>query len=313
MAAYLLRRLGSSLVVLLGLSLLAFALVRLAPGDTVTAMLGVHHNPSDAEALRERYGLDKPLPVQYGIWLSRVARGDFGRSISGRAVVAELGDALPVTLELMLLSLGFAVAVGLPLGVLAALRRNRPADLVATFAGLVGISIPGFWLGTLLILLFALMLRWLPAGQFVDADVDLAANLRHMVLPGLALGTAVAAVIMRMTRASMLEVIRQDYVRTAQAKGLPRRSVVFKHALRNAVIPVLTVVGIQAGYLLGGSVVIEEVFSLNGVGRLALRAIGNRDYPLLQTVILMIGTAFVLINLTVDLVVAWVDPRIKRG
>jgi len=312
MLAYLLRRLVVSLTALLGLTVLAFFLVRLVPGDTVTALLGMNYSEAEAEAIREAYRLDEPLVVQYGIWLGSLVRGDMGISASGRPVSAELADALPVTLQLMAMSLLFAVALGVPLGVLAAVRRSGPVDYAASFAGLLGVSVPGFWLGTLLILVFALKLRWLPSGLYVPPGPEpdqLAANLRHMLLPSVALGAAVLGVIMRMTRASMVDVLGSDFVRTARAKGLHPRAVVFKHALRSGLIPVLTVVGIQAGYLLGGSVVIEEVFSLSGVGRLVLRAVGERDYPLLQAAILLIGTGFLTINLLVDVVVAWVDPR----
>ncbi len=311
MLGYLLRRLAVSLLVLLALSLLAFFLVRLVPGDTVTALLGTQYNVEDAAALRERYGLDKPLIVQYALWLGRMAQLDLGQSVSGRSVAGELADALPVTAQLMIMSLGLAVLIGIPLGLAAAMRHNRPTDYLAGFFGLIGLSVPGFWLGTLLILLFALVLGWLPSGRFVPLTEDPMANLRHMILPALALGAAVTAVIMRMTRMSMLDVTRQDYIRTARAKGAPPRRVVFGHVLRNGLIPVLTIVGIQAGYLLGGSVVIEEVFSLNGVGRLVLRAIRSRDYQLLQAAILLIGSAFIFINFAVDLTYALVDPRVR--
>jgi peptide/nickel transport system permease protein len=312
MTAYLLRRIGISLLLLLGVSIVAFSMVRLIPGDTVTVMLGMHHDEQRAAALRERYGLDRPLATQYVIWLGQVLRGDLGHSFyTGRPVGATIVDRLPVTLQLAGIALGFAVVVGIPLGIASAVRQNRPVDYGASFLGLVGISIPGFWLGTILILFVSLWLGWLPSGGFVGITVDPVLNLRHMIMPGLALGTAVAAVIMRMTRSSMLEVIRQDYVRTARAKGQVERIVIMRHALRNALIPVITVVGLQAGYLLGGSVVIEEVFALPGVGRLVFQSINSRDYLLLQGVVLFIATAFVLINLVVDLLYGLLDPRIR--
>ncbi len=313
MLAYLTRRIGISLVVLLGLSLLAFFMVRLVPGDTAAAMLGVQYSEDAAAAMRQRYGLDRPMVVQYGLWLGHVARFDFGRSVTGRAVTAEIAAAFPVTLQLMAMSLTLAVLTGIPLGILAAVRRNRVFDHAAGLAGLLGLSVPGFWLGTLLIIVFALWLGALPSGGFVAFTDDPAANLRHMILPAIALGGAVAAVLMRMTRASMIEAISQDYVRTARAKGLSRVKVIGRHALRNALTPVLTIAGIQAGYLLGGSVVIEEVFAINGLGRLVLRAIGDRDYLLLQAVILLIGAAFLMINLLVDVLYACIDPRIRVG
>ncbi|NBC11340.1 MAG: ABC transporter permease subunit [Planctomycetes bacterium] len=313
MLSYLLRRVLISLLVLFGLSVGVFGLVRLVPGDTAAALLGARYTEADAAALRQELGLDQPLVVQYGIWLRGAAVGDFGETIDGQPVAARIADALPVTLELMIIALGFAVVVGIPLGALAAVRRNRPTDHAAGFLGLMGLSVPGFWLGTLLILLFALVLGWLPSGGFVPITQDPVGNLAHMLLPGVALGLAVMAVVLRMTRASMLEVMPQAYVRAARARGLGRVSVVFRHALRNALIPVMTIIGIQAGYLLGGSVVIEEVFSLNGLGRLILYAINDRDYPLLQGAIMLVGTAFLAINLLVDIAYAWVDPRVRTG
>lgn len=313
MFAYLVRRIAISLLVLIGLSIGVFAMVRFVPGDTVTAMLGTNYNEADAAALREQLGLDQPVPMQYVIWVGNVVQGDFGETINGQSVTGEILAALPVTVELMLISLGIAVMVGIPLGVLAAAHQNTPIDGAVGLIGLIGLSVPGFWLGTLLILLFALRAGWLPSGGFVALTRDPAANLSHIVLPGIALGAAVAAVVLRMTRASMVEVINQPYVRVARAKGVGRARVIFRHALRNGMIPVLTIIGIQAGYLLGGSVVIEEVFSLNGLGRLILRAIGDRDYALLQAAILLVGTSFLTINLLVDVVYAVIDPRVRVG
>jgi len=313
MFAYLVRRIAISFIVLFGLSVGVFAMVRLVPGDTVTAMLGTNYNQADAQRLREQLGLDQPVPVQYFIWIGNVAQGDFGQTIAGQPVTGAIADALPVTLELVAVALGFAILFGIPLGIIAAVRRNGPADAAAGFIGLIGLSVPGFWLGTLLILLIALRAGWLPSGGFVAIARDPVANVRHMILPGLALGAAVAAVVLRMTRASMVEVVTQQYVRVARAKGVSRLRVTLMHALRNALAPVLTIIGIQAGYLLGGSVVIEEVFSLNGLGRLILRAIGDRDYALLQAAILFIGSAFLLINLMVDLIYAAIDPRVRIG
>ncbi len=313
MLAYLLKRLGISLIVLIGLSVVVFSLVRLVPGDTVTAMLGVNYSEADAAALRQRYGLDRPLVMQYAMWIGRVASGDLGTSISGRPVGAEIAEALPVTLELLAISLAMALVLGIPLGVAAGVRRNRLADYAAGLAGLIGLSVPGFWLGTLMILLFSLKLGWLPSGTYVSPAENLMGNLRHLLMPGVALGAAVTAVVMRMTRTSMIEVIAQDYVRTAKAKGVGRTGVVYRHALSNAMIPVMTIIGIQAGYLLAGSVVIEEVFSLSGVGRLMLRALGDRDYMLLQAAVLMVGSLFILINLAVDVLYTLIDPRVRTA
>jgi peptide/nickel transport system permease protein len=300
--------------VLLGVSLVAFALVRLVPGDPVTALLGPGYNEEQATVLRQKYALDRPVPVQYFAWLGRVVQGDFGESFfTGEPVLRSIISRLPVTLELTVIGILFAIVVGVPLGIVSAIRPGRFVDHAARVVGLLGISVPGFWLGTVLILLMSLRLGWLPSGRFVPLWEDPAENLRRMILPGLALGTAVAAVVMRTARSAMLEVVGQEYVRTARAKGLSNRLVLLRHALRNALVPVVTVIGLQAGYLLGGSVVIEQVFSLPGIGRLALQAITTRDYLLLQGTILFVALAFVLMNLLVDLLYARLDPRIGYG
>ncbi len=314
MTQYIIKRLLIAIPVLLGISVAAFFLVRIIPGDTVTVLLGTHYTETQAEALRQRLGLDKPLWTQYFIWLGQVLRGDFGQSAyTGRPVLAVIFDRLPVTLQLAGMSILFAMIVGIPLGVISALHRRQIRGYAASFVGILGISVPGFWLGTILILAFSLKLGWLPSGGFVGINVDPIDNLRHMVLPVLALGTAVAAVVVRMTRSSMLNILKQDYVRTARAKGASENKVVYRHALKNAMIPVITIIGLQAGYLIGGSVVIEQVFSLPGVGRLALQAIGNRDYALLQGVVLFVAVAFVVVNLVVDVLYALFDPRIRLG
>lgn len=314
MLKYTLNRLLIALPVLVGISIISFFIVRFVEGDTATAMLGAHYSEEEAAALRERYGLDRPLAVQYGIWIGNVIRGDFGQSaFTGQPVLEAILERLPVTGQLVAFSILFALLIALPLGVLAAVRRGGASDFSVTFLGLLGISVPGFWLGTLLILGLSLHLGWLPSGGFIMWSVDPWENIRHMILPSLALGGAVAAVIMRMTRSAMLDVLGEDYIKLARSKGLPRRSWILKHALRNALIPVVTVTGIQAGYLLGGSVVIEQIFSLPGIGMLSLQAINDRDYVLLQGTVLFVGVCFVLINLLVDLLYAWLDPRIKYG
>ncbi len=314
MLKYTLNRLLIALPVLVGISIISFFIVRLVPGDTVTAMLGAHYSEEEAQALRETYGLDQSLVTQYALWIGNVVRGDLGQSaFTGQPVLAAILERLPVTVQLVAMSVGFALLMALPLGILAAVRRGGPGDFSVTFLGLLGISVPGFWLGTLLILGFSLYLGWLPSGGFIMWSVDPVENLRHMILPALALGGAVAAVIMRMTRSAMLDVLGEDYVKLARAKGMPPRVWILKHAFRNALIPVVTITGIQAGYLLGGSVVIEQIFSLPGIGMLSLQAINNRDYALLQGTVLFVGVCFVLINLLVDLLYAWLDPRIKYG
>ncbi|WP_245752138.1 ABC transporter permease [Planifilum fulgidum] len=312
LAKYLLKRIALSIPVLFGISVLVFLLVRLVPGDTVTVMLGAQYNEEQAQMLREKYGLDRPVHVQYALWISNLMKGDFGHStFTGQPVLTAILERLPVTLELTAISVLFALVVGIPLGIQAAVRRNRWMDYLATVFGLSGISIPGFWLGTLLILLFSLKWGWFPSGGYVAIWEDPLGNLQTMAMPGIALGTAVAAVVMRITRSSMLEVLDQEYIKMARIKGAPERIVVRRHALRNALIPVVTVLGIQVGYLLGGSVVIEQIFSLPGVGQLVLQAITNRDYALLQGSILFIAVSFVVINLLVDLLYTLIHPRIR--
>lgn len=308
---YLMQRLLAAVPVLIGVSIVAFALVRLVPGDPVTVLLGPGYNEEQASVLRERYALDRSLPVQYLAWASRAVRGDLGESFfTGQTVASAILERLPVTLQLTVIGVLFAVLLGVPLGVASALRPNRALDHAARVVGLFGISVPGFWIGSLLILLVSLRLGWLPSGRFVPIWEDPLENLQRMILPGVALGLAVAAVVLRTARSAMLEVIGQDYVRTARAKGLSEPRVLVRHALRNAMVPVLTVLGLQVGYLLGGSVVIEQVFSLPGVGRLALQAIGSRDYALLQGTILFVAVVFIVVNLVVDLLYARLDPRI---
>ena len=311
MLGFVVRRLAGSLLVLLGLSIVVFMMVRLVPGDTATALLGMQQDEESAAALREKYALDQSWPVQYAAWVGQLAQGNLGESITGSQVSGELAGAIPVTLELAGLSLLFAVIVGPPLGMLAAVWRGKAADGLVSMLSVLGLSVPGFWVGTMLILIFALWLGVLPSGRYVPLSEGLVANLRHMAMPVFALGLAVAAVLARMTRASMLEAHGLGHVRTAKAKGLKPKDVTLRHVARNGLLPVLTIAGLQAGYLLGGSVVIEAVFSLNGLGTLTLRALGNRDYPLLQATILLIGGVFLLVNLVVDLAVAAADPRIR--
>ncbi|MDQ0163252.1 ABC transporter permease [Aeribacillus alveayuensis] len=312
MVKFILKRIFIAIPVLFGISIIAFFLVRLVPGDTVTAMLGANYNEEQAEVLRSKYGLDKPLMVQYFIWISNVLQGDFGEStFTSQPVISAIMERLPVTIELTILSLLFAIIIAIPLGSIAAIRRNTLIDYFASFFGLIGISIPRFWLATIMILLLSLKMGRLPSGGFVSFFEDPIANLQCMVMPVIAMGTSVGAVIMRMTRSTMLEVIGQEYIKMARAKGVPNSLLVWKHALKNALIPVVTVIGIQAGYLMGGTVVIEQIFSLPGIGLLALQAITNRDYALLQGTILFIASAFVIINLFVDIIYAFLDPKIR--
>lgn len=309
---YVLRRLLVAIPVLFGITLVSFFSVRLVPGDTVTALLGANYSEAQATALRAQYGLDQPLYTQYIIWMKNVLQGDLGYStFTNQPVVEVIVERLPVTLQLALLAVILALVIAIPLGTLAAVRKNSAFDYGASFLGMFGLSIPNFWLGTILILVLSLTFGWLPSGGFVPFFVDPIANLKSMIMPSLALGTAVAAVVLRMTRSSMLEVLSAEYVKMARAKGVSERRLIFKHALKNAFVPIITVIGIQVGYMMGGSVVIEQIFSLPGIGRLALQAINNRDYALLQGTILFIAMAFVLINLVVDLIYAYVNPKIR--
>ena len=315
MTAYLAGRLVSLIPVLWGVSVVVFLLVHLLPGDAVQMFLGtqVALGPQQMDELRRLFGIDKPLPLQYLDWIGRVLRGDFGISLrTGQPVLPTILARLPISIEITLLALAAALVIALPMGVVAALRRGTAVDALVTAVGLVGLSVPNFWLAAMLLILLA-NLPIASVGVYVRFSANPVANLTVMVLPALSLGLSLAAVIMRFVRSSLLEVLGEDYVRTARAKGLVERIVIDRHALRNALIPVITVIGFQAGYLLGGTVVIEEVFALPGMGRLALNAIGQRDYPVIQGVVLLIAGLFVLTNLAVDVLYSVVDPRVRYG
>jgi len=315
--AFIAARLLSLIPVLWGVSVLVFLLIHLIPGNALQMFLGtqVEMTPAQLDQLRRLFGLNKSLPLQYADWLGRLLRGDFGVSLrTSRAVLPDILNRLPVSAELTLLALLVALAIAVPVGILSALRRGTPADAVIRILGLVGLSIPNFWLGTMLLLL--LPGRVLPIasiGVYLRFFANPIGNLTVMVLPAFSLGIALAAVVMRFVRSSLLEVLGADYIRTARAKGLRELLVIDRHALRNALIPVITVIGFQAGYLLGGTVVIEEVFALPGMGRFALAAINQRDYPVVQGVVLIIAVLFVLTNIAVDVLYAYVDPRVRYG
>ena len=312
MRAYLLRRAGASLIVLLVASVVVFAGVRALPGDPALALAGEDRSPKALQAIRDKYGLDDPVPVQYVNWLGHVVRGDFGSSTrTGLGVGSTILDRLPVTLELAFLSLLVAIAIGLSLGVVAAVRRGSLADYVGSTAALVGLSVPHFWLGLMLILIFAIALGILPASGFVPLFADPIDNLRHMIMPAVVLGTGFAAVIFRQTRAAMLESLSADYVRTARAKGLSEREVVASHALRNSLLTVVTIVGLQLGLLISGAVVTEQVFVLPGFGKLTLDAVFTRDYPIIEGVVLLTTLGYVLINFAVDMLYSVLNPRIR--
>jgi peptide/nickel transport system permease protein len=301
---YIVRRLILLLPVLLGVSLVSFGLLQLVPGDPALILAGEEATEEVLTRIRHEYGLNQPLPVQFLAYLRHAVTGDLGISIQSRQPVAVLlGQRFPFTLKLAFLAILVSATIGVIAGVIAATRRNSPLDLAALLGSLVGISLPIFWLGLLAILVFAVKLRWLPAGG--------TGTLAHLILPALVLGAASSAVIARTTRASMLEVLRQDYVRTARAKGVGERVVIYRHALKNAMIPILTVFGLEFGYNLGGAVLTETVFSLPGVGRLIVEGIFARDYPVVQGALLLVATTFVLVNLLTDVAYAFFDPRIR--
>jgi peptide/nickel transport system permease protein len=300
---------------LLGVTVLTFLFIRLIPGDAIAARLGTSTalSPEQLASLRAYFGLDQPLHQQYWNWLTSMLRGDFGYSIrTGRPVLVEITERLPATLELAAAATLIAVAIGLPLGLLSAMRPRSRIDVLARIGGLIGLSLPSFWLGTLIIVFFSLYLRWLPnTGGFVDFVHDPLRNIELIVLPAVTLGVALAAATMRMTRSAMLDVLSADYVRTAWAKGLRRSLIVRRHVLKNGLIVVVTLLGIQVGQLLGGAVVVEEIFSIPGVGRMLLAAIVQRDYALVQGGVLAIAILFVALNIVVDVLYGYLDPRIR--
>jgi peptide/nickel transport system permease protein len=311
---YLLVRLYSMGLTLLGLTVLIFLMLRLIPGTVVEQMIGADAVVSAAMVaqLKAFFGLDQPWYLQYARWIGGLVQGDLGTSWrTGKPVVQLIAERLPVTLELTALAVAFALVLGLIAGIVSAVRRDRAIDNVTRVAALLGLSVPVFWQGTMLILFLSVYLRWMPPVVWVGLSADPLRNLTIMLLPALCLGTASAANIARTTRACMLDVLGSEYIRTAAAKGLRPRLVVLKHALRNAFIPIVTVVGLQIGILLGGSVVVEEVFTLPGVGRLVLWSIYQRDYPLTQSTILFVAVMFMAINLIVDVLYAYLDPRIR--
>jgi peptide/nickel transport system permease protein len=312
---YIIRRLIQALFLVWGCATLVFFMVRLIPGDPVVQMLGPEYTPEAAEAIRVKLGLDAPFHIQYLRWFGNVLTGDLGGSIAtGETVVGIIANGLPKTLSLATLSFLIATAIAVPAGIVAALRRNTVFDYAASVVAFIGVSMPSFWFGILLILVFAVRLRWLPAIGYADPTEDgVVAWLERLILPSLAIGAAYSAILMRFVRAGLLEVLSSDYVRTARAKGVREHAVVLRHAMRNALIPVVTVIGIQLALLLSGTVVVETVFSIRGIGRILVAAIFDRDYPIVQGVILLIAVTFVMANLLVDIVYTFLDPRIRYG
>ena len=312
MRKYVLRRLLVASASLAIASLAVFSLPRLIPGDAVQLMLDERAYGKDLEDLRAKLGLDQPIYLQYFEWLGRVVRGQLGESLwTRRPVIDELARRLPVSLELGLMALCFSISIALPVGIVAAVRQDSFADYVTRSLAILGLSVPGFWIATLAVLLPAIWWGWSPPIQFTEFSVDPWAHVSQFVLPAVILGVASAAAIMRLTRAMLLDVLRQDYVRTAWAKGVSERCVVLKHSLKNALIPVVTVLGIQVAQILGGTVIFETIFGLPGMGRFLFDAINQRDYPVIQGINLLIVTVVVVMNLTVDAFYAYLDPRIR--
>lgn len=332
MKRYLLKRLLLIIPVLLGVSIIVFFLVRLAPGDPAKVLAGEHASPEFIQAVRDKWGLDKPLYIQYFIWLQSVLRGDFGTSIATHApVLEEIFNRFPATLELSIVAMFIAIFVGVTAGIISAVRQYSIFDYLSMTGALFGISMPVFWLGLMLMLIFGLRLDLFPISGRLSPEIALRTitglylldalltgngrafidALSHLILPGVALGTIPAALIARMTRSSMLEVIRQDFIRTERAKGLPERMVIYKHALRNALIPIVTVIGMEFGLLLGGAILTETVFAWPGLGRYTVDAVYARDYPAIQGAVLFIALTFVVVNLLTDLLYAYINPRIR--
>jgi len=334
LTSYIIRRVLSLIPTLLGVSIIVFLFLRMIPGDPALALGGEHATEKTVERIREEFGLNKPLHEQYVTYMSKVLRGDLGRSIlSKRPIADEIRVRFPATVELSVCALAVALIVGLPAGIISATKRNTIFDNVAMVGSLLGISMPIFWLGLMLNWFFAVQLGWLPSVTRLDAGIELQriTNLlivdsiltgnaeallnaiQHLILPAIALGTIPMAIIARMTRSAMLEVLEQDYVRTARAKGLVERVVIIKHALKNALLPIITIIGLQVGVLLSGAVLTETIFAWPGIGRWLYLSILSRDYPIVQGMALFITVLFLLVNLLVDISYAMVDPRIRYG
>jgi len=328
---YIIKRLLQIIPVVLGVTLITFALIHLAPGDPVITMLGQHATQHEIDEARAKFGLDQPLYIQYFIWLSDVLHGDLGRSIiSHEQVTIEIGSRFPNTIELAIAAMIFAILIGVIAGIVSATKQYSVADYSVMGVALFGISMPVFWLGIMLMMIFGVFLGWLPIGGRIDLLIPfnritgfmvfdsiitgngaaLISVLTHLILPAIALGTIPMAIIARTTRSSMLEILRQDFIRTERAKGLSERKVIYKHAIRNAMVPVVTVIGLNFGLLLSGAILTETVFSWPGVGRLIVDSVYDRDYPLVIGCILVFALVFVIVNLITDLLYTYIDPRI---
>jgi peptide/nickel transport system permease protein len=312
MTNFFLKRVVILVVTLLFVSMTIFAVLMVIPGDPAQIILGIHATPETLQALRHKLGLDQPFIVQYLRYIKGLFLGDLGRSITYDVPIGTLIlSRLPVSIPLAILSMVFAIILAIPLGIYSSLHRNQPGDYGIMVFSQVGLAVPAFWAGILLILVFAVTLNWFPAGGFPPWGEDPVKALKSLLLPALSLGIVRAAVLTRMTRSSMLEILGEDYIRTARSKGLSERMVIYKHAFRNAIVPVITIIGLQTGDLLAGAIIIENVFHLPGVGRLVFEAIGQRDLPVIQGVVLFIAALIVLINFVTDLAYAYLDPRIR--
>jgi peptide/nickel transport system permease protein len=312
MTTYLIKRIFILMVTLLLVSITIFAVLMVIPGDPAQIILGIHATPETLQGLRQKLGLDQSVTVQYVRYMKNLAAGDLGRSITYDVPIHSLIlSRLQVTVPLAILSMIFAIALSIPMGIYSALHRNRAGDYGIMVFSQIGLAVPAFWAGILLILLFAVTLHWFPAGGFPTWGGDPVKALNALLLPALSLGMVRAAVLTRMTRSSMLEILGEDYIRTARSKGLSERRVIYKHAFRNAIIPVITIIGLQIGDLLAGAIIIENVFYLPGVGRLVFEAIGQRDLPVVQGVVLFIAMVIVIINFITDVSYAYLDPRIR--
>ena len=308
---YIARRAGASLLTLIIATIVVFVGVRALPGDPAIALSAENPSPQVIAAIRHEYALDKPLPVQYVVWLGRALHGNLGTSPkTGLPVAQSLAERVPITLELTILAMVIAIAVGLPIGILAAVRRGSLADYLASTTAIAGLSVPHFWLGILFILAFAVNLQWLPASGFVPLT-DPGANLAHMIMPAAVLGIGMAAVVMRQMRSAMLESLGADYIRTARAKGMSEGVVVGMHALRNSLITVVTVLGLQLGVLISGAVITEQIFIIPGIGKLTIDSVFSRDYPTLQGVVLITATGYIVANLVTDICYSLLNPRIR--
>ncbi len=315
MSRYVLRRLWLLIPTLFGMSLLVFLMLRLLPGDIADVMSGgdIPSSAGSADRIRAAFGLDRPLPIQYLSWVGGMLHGDLGTSFrSGQPITEILARALPVTLELTFLAILIATVCAIPLGVISAVLRESGFDYCARFGGLLGLSMPNFWLATLMLLVTSLVFHWIPPVNYISPWQDPLGNVSQMLLPAVAIALQLTAILMRMTRTMMLEVLQQDYVRTARAKGSVERTVVFRHALRNALIPVVSVIGFQIGALMGGAAIVEVIFGLNGVGNTLVQAIFNRDYPVVQGITVVVAAIVVFGNLGTDLLYGYLDPRLKH-